>query len=52
MVTNATGQVVLQKEFQNKEQLVLGALPVEGLYIIQVTDTYNGNNFRVKFVYQ
>lgn len=52
VVTNTIGQVVLQKEFQNKEQLELGALPAEGIYFCRITDARSGNNWAVKFVYQ
>lgn len=52
VVTNAMGQVVFQKEFQNKEQIELGALPAEGLYFYSVTDTRNSKTFTRKFVYE
>ena len=52
LVTNAMGQVVLHKDFQNKEQIVLGALPVEGLYFYTVIDKLSNNSYKGKFVYQ
>jgi hypothetical protein len=52
VVINTTGQVVLQKDFQSKEQIVLGALPAEGLYYYRVTDIQNGTTFTGKLVYE
>jgi hypothetical protein len=52
VVTNAMGQVVLQKDFQNKEQITLGGLPAEGLYFYTVIDKLRNNSYKGKFVYQ
>jgi hypothetical protein len=51
-IINAIGQVMLQKEIQHTELILLGGLPSGGLYFYRIIDNLTGKSYNGKFVYQ
>ncbi len=52
VVTNTLGQVVMQKEFQQKDKIELGVLPSGGVYFYTIIDNLAGKSYKGRFVYE
>ncbi len=51
-ITNTLGQDIIQSQFQNKQELLIGHLiKSPGIYFYRVSDNSNGELFSGKFVY-
>ncbi|MBS1773270.1 MAG: T9SS type A sorting domain-containing protein [Bacteroidetes bacterium] len=52
VITNMLGQVVMQKEIMNKDEVQIGRLNNEGVYFYKVFDKTNNQTYTGKFVYE